>query len=179
MEMATETFCIDNRYTTPSVASQAEYSKPSRAFMTKRVEYNGQKLKPIDLRRMDAVDDNLDTTVTGEPAYYSAFDDVFILFPAPDTSSITIKVWSYDEPSVPTASSTLEIPTRYHTRLVIGVAYYMSLKELGHPNTDRLEARWVRSIESTKRDERRLKRGDSFQRVITEDELPETLLGTV
>ena len=114
MEMATKTLCIENRYTTPSVASQAEYAKPDRAFTIKRVEYNGQKLKPIDLRRMDAVDDNLDTTVTGEPAYYADFDETFILFPAPDTSSITIKVWTYDEPSVPTATSTLEIPTRYH-----------------------------------------------------------------
>ena len=177
MELATETFCIENRYTTPSVVDQAEYSHPARSFTIKRVEYDGVKLKPIDKRRMDAVDDNLDTTITGTPQYYTWFDGVFQLFPAPDTAGLDLKIWSYDEPSVPTDTSTLEIPTRYHPKLAIGTAYYMTLKELGHPNTGLLERRWLNSIQDVKRHERARKRGDSFQRVITEEELPTVTLG--
>ncbi len=139
LEMAQETFCIENRYSTTSVADQQEYATPSRMIGVKRVEYAGAKLKPIDFQRLDSINPNSTTLGTGTPQYYYYFDDSFGLYPVPSTAGDTIKIYTYDEPDIPTSSSVLEIPTQYHGKLVLGVAYYMRLKELGHPHVNRFE----------------------------------------
>ena len=69
-ELAQETFCIENRYTTASVANQKEYAVVSRALAIKRVEFDGVKLRPITLTQLDSIDLNTNTTVTGTPQYY-------------------------------------------------------------------------------------------------------------
>jgi hypothetical protein len=178
LEMASETFCIENRYTTTSVASQQEYATPTRALAIKRVEYDGEKLKPISFQQLDSIDLNTNTTITGTPQYYYHFDESIGLFPAPSTAGDTIKIYSYDEPSVPTSISTLEIPTRFHVYLVIGVAYYMSLKELGHPHVPRFEAQWMRSIDKVRRSIR-MRNKDNFNTVLREEDQPSTNLGMI
>jgi hypothetical protein len=178
LEMASETFCIENRYTTTSVASQQEYAVPSRLLAVKRVEYDGEKLRPISFTQLDSIDLNTNTTVTGTPQYYYHFDESFGLFPAPDTAGDTIKIYTYDEPSVPTSSSTLEIPTRFHGYLVIGVAYYMSLKELGHPHAPRFEIQWARAIDKVRKSVR-MRNKDQFATVLREEDQPSTHLGMI
>ena len=54
-EMALETRCIENRYTTTSVASQQEYDRPTRMISIKRVEYAGNKLKPITFQKKNSL----------------------------------------------------------------------------------------------------------------------------
>lgn len=178
MELAGETFCIENRYTTTSVASQQEYAIPTRALAVKRVEYDGQKLRPISFQQLDSIDLNTATTITGTPQYYYHFDESIGLFPAPSTAGKNITVYSYDEPSVPTSTSTLEIPTRFHGYLVVGVAYYMSLKELGHPHTPRFEVHWARAIDKVRRSVR-LRNKDNFHTVLREEDQPSTNLGMI
>jgi len=175
--LATEAECIENRYTTTTVASQQEYARPTRAFRLKRVEYNGQKLDVIDFRGLDSVYLNTTTAVTGTPQYYYEFDDVIGLYPTPDTASVTIKIYSYDYPSFPSTTSTLEVPVQYHRALVMGVRALMSPKELGHPNTGFYRDEWENALLEIKRQERRRKRGDKFRRVLREEDLPNTQLG--
>lgn len=178
LEMALQARCIENRYTTSSVASQKEYAVPSRMISVKRVEYNGAKLMPISFRKHDSINTSTSTTVTGTPQYYYFFDDVLGLYPAPSAASVTIKTYTYDEPSPTTASSTLEIPTQYHMYLVIGTAYYMSLKELGHPQTDRFRLQWEAALKKVLHAER-LKNKDALYQVMREEDLPSTLLGAI
>jgi len=184
LEMAQETFCIENRYTTTSVADQQEYATPSRMLGVKRVEYAGAKLKPIDFQRLDSINPNSTTLGTGTPQYYYYFDDSFGLYPVPSTAGDTIKIYTYDEPDVPTSSSVLEIPTQYHGKLVLGVAYYMSLKELGHPHVNRFEFQWNHvnnpnsAINQVKRAVK-MRNKDNFPIVKREEDLPGTLLGAV
>lgn len=184
LEMATETYCIENRYTTTSVASQQEYAVPSRMIAVKRVEYDSCKLKPIDFSRLDSIDLNTNTTVTGTPQYYYYFDDSFGLYPAPAESSKTIKIYSYDEPDRPTSTSSLEIPTQYHGYLIMGTAFYMTLKELGHPHVAMLERKWNspanpnNAIMKVKRAVR-LRNKDNFSIVRTEETMQQTTLGAV
>ena len=182
-ELAVETMCIENRYTTLSVVDQAEYTRPTRAISIKRVVYDSTeaniKLMPIDYRTLDSINPSITGSVTGTPQYYMNFDDVLEVYPTPDTSGKTILIYSYDMPDQTTDTSVLEIPMRYHNYLITGVAYLMSLKELGHPNTSRLAQEWYNSIEKVKRDVARLKRGDSFTRVKREEDLPGTLLGAI
>lgn len=179
LELANETYCIENRYTATSVASQAEYVRPTRAIAIKRITYNGEKLKPFTEREQDSLDLNTASAITGTPQYYWEFDDVLNLFPTPDTAGLTIKISSYDEPSIPTSTSTLEIPTRYHGKLVFGVAYYMSLKEVGHPSTGRLESQWAFARQDVLRWERQRKNRDMPARVKLEEDFPSTVLGAI
>jgi hypothetical protein len=177
-EMAGSIDCIQNRYVTTSVASQQEYAVPGRMVKIKRVEYDSQKLQPITFQQLDAIDVNTNTTVTGTPQYYYYWDDVFGLYPAPDTASVEIKIYSLDDPSPPTSVSTLEVPVQFHGYLVIGVAYYMSLKELGHPHTTRLEAQWLQSIERA-RTTWKMRNRDNFHVVTREEDLPQTVWGAI
>lgn len=179
MQLAIETECIENRYTTVSVASQQEYARPSRAISIKRVVYNGDKLKKINFRQLDSINLNTNTTVTGTPAYYIEYDETIFLHPVPSTAALTIEIHTIDEPSRPSNGSTLEVPSRYHTKLATGVAYLMSMKELGHPNTARLERLWFKAIEDVKEMERKRKRGDTFARVIREEDMLMTQIGVV
>lgn len=187
LELAGETFCIENRYTTTTVADQQEYAYPGRLLAIKRLNYTGSssgKLKPISFQKLDSIDLNTNTTITGSPQYYYHFDESFGLFPAPSTAGETITVYSYDQPSVPTASSTLEIPTQFHGYLIIGVAYYMSLKELGHPHTTRFEYQWNNPanpnncIMKTKRSIK-MRPKDTLPVVLVEEDQPSTNLGMI
>lgn len=184
LEMANETFCIENRYTTTSVADQQEYAVPSRMLAVKRVEFDSEKLRPISFQELDSIDLNTNTTVTGTPQYYYHFDESFGLFPTPSASGTTIKIYSYDQPSVPTSTSTLEVPSRFHGYLVIGVAYYMSLKELGHPHVQRLELQWnslanPNSAIAKVRRHIRMRNKDNFATVLREEDQPSTHLGMI
>ena len=178
MEFTSEIQCIENRYTTTTVASQQEYAVPSRMQQVYRLEYDSQKLQPIDFQQLDAIDLNTNTTVTGTPQYYYHFDSSFGLYPAPSTAGVTVTIYSYDQPSVPTILSTLEVPSQFHPYLVVGVAYYMSLKELGHPNTNRLQQQWLNSIEKAKITWK-MRRKDNFAVVKREENYPQTTWGMV
>lgn len=183
LEMATETHCIENRYTTTSVASQQEYAVPSRMIAVKRVTWDGNKLKPITPLQLDSIDQNSVTTTVGTPQYYYYYDDAFGLYPIPDSAK-TIKIHSCDEPDKPTSLTTLEIPTQFHGYLVIGVAYYMSLKELGHPHVQRFEFQWNgannrNSMIAKVRRSMRMRFKDQLHTVIREEDQPSTHLGMV
>jgi hypothetical protein len=177
--LARESLCIDNRYTTTSVADQQEYTKPTRAVQIKRVTFDSRKLDPLDMRMIDSINLNTTTTPTGTPQYYYWFDNVIGLYPIPSTASLTIEIWSYDYPSFPSATSTLEVPVQYHDALVFGVRAMMSPKELGHPNTSFYNEKWEQAVKDVRNMEKRRKRGDKFRRVITEEELINTQLGYV
>tara|TARA_R110000751_G_scaffold23464_1_gene64911 strand:- start:565 stop:1227 length:663 start_codon:yes stop_codon:yes gene_type:complete len=183
-EMALETLCIENRYTTTSVADQQEYAAPTRMLSIKRITYDGQKLKPMDFQRIDAIDLNSTSVVTGTPAYYYNWDEVFGLYPAPDTAAKTIKIYTYDEPDTVTSSSTLEIPTQFHHYLVYGVAYMMTLKELGHPHTALYERMWNspanhnNAIMKVKRSIK-LRNRDNLNIVKREEDLASTYMGAI
>ena len=184
LEMAEETFCIQNRYSTPSIANQQEYEVPNKMLAVKRITYDSEKLKPISLQQLDSIDLNTNTTVVGIPQYYYHYDDAFGLYPAPQEADKTILVHSYDQPSVPTDISTLEIPSRFHGYLVIGTAFYMSLKELGHPHVQRFEWMWNHAgnpnnaIMKAKRSVRMMNK-DNFNVVLKEEDQPSTNLGMI
>jgi hypothetical protein len=139
---------------------------------------------PIDFQKLDSIDLNTNTTVTGTPQYYYHFDDAVGLYPVPTEAGKTIKIYSYDQPDVPTSTSTLQIPSRFHNYLVIGVAYYMSLKELGHPHVALFERQWnspanphnaIRKV----RNAIKLRNKDSLPTVKREEDLPSTALGAI
>lgn len=176
LDLVNAGYHIENRYTQTTTASQEEYTKPSRAIAIKRVVYDGTKLKPIDKRQMDSMVIDDSSPATGTPEFYWEFDNVIGLYRVPSEAK-TLEIWTYDEPSKPTRTSTLEIRTNYHHHLVIGVVYYMCLKELGHPNTLLFERKWEQAKMKIVNEEAKRKQRDGFRRVIREEDVPNTIIG--
>ncbi len=169
LRVARECSCIEEDYTTTTVAAQAEYTIPTRASILKRVTYDGKKLTPIDRRQFDAMNAT-NSTSSGTPGYYIEEDSVITLYPTPD-DALTLKVCSLDEPDVPTTSSTLEIPSRYHDVLVDGLTFEMCPKDLGHPLTLYWEKKADRGIAGIMAHVAKRKRGDKFAVVKTEEQM--------
>lgn len=130
MELAQETFCIKNTYTTTSVASQRAYDFPSTALSIGRVEYDGQRVYPNDFVDDDGLTgNNPGDTSTGIPQNYQLWDDQIYFRPLPSASALTITIYSYDLPSQPTSVGTIDVPARYHLMLVDYALYCMLSKD--------------------------------------------------
>jgi hypothetical protein len=185
MELATNTYCIEKRINTTIVANQQEYDLVDKALAIKRVEYDSQKLMPIDFQKLDSIDLNTNTTVTGEPQYYYYFADAIGLFPVPTDNTKILKVFYYSAPTVITqAAQEVEVPLEYHHHLVIGTAFYMTMKELGHPHLPMYERLWnspgnPNSCINQVRRAVKMRNKDSMPVVKREEDLPGTLLGAI
>lgn len=183
LEMAQETFCIQNRYSQTTVASQEEYAIPARMLAVQRVTYDKQKLRPISPLQLDSIDFNTNTTVTGTPQYYYHVDESIGLYPVP-TEAKSLIITTYDQPEPTISGSTLQIPTRFHGFLVIGVCWHMSMKELGHPNTRMFEYQWNGAgnpnncINKVRKSIRHMNK-DQLSTVILEENQPSTPIGMV
>lgn len=168
MELANETNCIENIVTTSTVVDQREYTKPAEAVSIFRVEYDGNKLKPISFREDDAVTAHqTDTASSGRSNYYAEFEDTIFLRPTP-SEVVTLKVYSYNEPQLVTTSSVLDIPSRYHPDLCYFVLAEMYEKSKDVSGSNRYRQLWINSISKAKRQEKRRKRGDAFGYVLDE-----------
>lgn len=178
-EMAVKTNCIEAIYSTTSVASQDQYSKPTLAMGIRRITYNDKKLMPIDQRIYDSLIGGIGTAATGTSTYWWMYNDVINLYPIPDTTALTIKIWTYDEPSLTTFGGPITIPTPYHHLLVEGVCYHMASKEAGNPLVQMFGSKWEAGIEYVKEHMRRKKRGDNFARVHREEDMVSNNIGMV
>lgn len=175
--LATETNCIRNVYTASTVASQQEYSKPTRCMSIKRITYEGNKLYPIQMREDDALTlNNQSTTATGTPQYYFEWGDSFFLRPIPSAVG-TLKIYSFDEPDTVSSTSTIDVPTRYHYAIADYLCMMKAAKDKNFQASNFHQARWEKTVIDAKKFERKALRGDSFAHVINEEELPLTLIG--
>lgn len=171
MEMALRTRSIQKTYTTVSVANQNEYTKPSTTIETRAVYYDGRKLEVIDERQFDSLKTTFDTPPTGIPQNYFLWGDTYTLFPTPAEDGKAILIRSIDEPSVPTATSLIELPSWMHWKLVDGVAFYMISKEAGDPRINDFRAIWEANLDWAEHEVVRRKRADKFTRVKREEDL--------
>lgn len=180
LEIATETLCIERTYSTTTTSGTQEYAYPTNAIAIKRVTYNGQKLKVIDMREDDAVTGlDMSTTSTGTPQYYFIWNETISLRPIPDSSSATLKIWTYNEPASLTSTSTLEIPTVFHMKLVYYIVAEMAAKDSNAVAAKYYMDRWDRAKIDAKKWIKRSKRGDSFAVVKDDEQLVEAYLGFV
>lgn len=119
MELATKTLCLPNRYSTTSTAGTDELAVPTNAIAIRRVYYNNKALKPISLEeREEILGSSAATSVRGTPHAYCVEGETIFLVKTPSTSSLTIVIWTFDEPDTVTASSTLGVPSRYHPNII-------------------------------------------------------------
>lgn len=172
MELAQEAFCIRSVYTTSSVASQRVYDFPSLTLSIMRVEYDGQRIYPNDFIDDDALTgNNPNETVTGVPQYYQVWGSELYLRPVPSTSSLTIKIYSYNIPDTVTTTSTLDVPSRYHLMLVDYALYCMFAKDKNFNMAQYHYDLWKKSKELASKTERLRMVGDTYRVVKDMDEL--------
>lgn len=171
--------CVENTYTTTTVAGTQEYSLPARYIDIVRVTYNGTKLQPIDMRSYDELTwPNTSTSSNGTPSYYYYFSETIGLYPIPD-GAYTLKIWVVQAHDAVTSSSVLEIPEKYHNMLVDGVVSKMVAKEIGDPRVSFYAQLWQNHLMNAQNDWRKHKRGDKFSIVRTEERTPVTNFGAI
>ena len=178
LELAREAMCIERTYTTVSVQSQQEYDYPSNTIAIKRVTYDGDKLEPITMREDDALTlSDMTTTSTGRPKYYFVWNETLYLRPVPDTSALTIKIFSYNEPQEILTTSTFEIPCQFVPDTQYFVMAAMSAKEGDFQKATYYQNMWDKAVLKCKAWTRKRLRGDAFASVQDSDILPLSLLG--
>ena len=179
MELANETLCIQNKYTTPTVASQQAYAWPTRAISIKRVTYDGSKLDPIDMREDDAISlSNTTTTVTGTPQWYFSWERAIYLRHIPSAVA-DLDIWTYDIPDTVVATSALDVPASYHPSLIYYILAEMAMKDGDFALSDRYRGLWDTAKIRIKRLEAIKKRGDGPARIKDIDMLAQSSVGTV
>lgn len=182
LEIARETKMLEGRTTTTSTASTQSYAYPTGVLEIKRVEYDGAKLTPIDLRDDDALTLlNSNTTAEGTPIYYYDWENTVYLRPIPDTSADQIRIYYYKEPTaVTSASQTLEVPALFHMCIVDYVTAEMAMKDGSQAVAQLYFDKWYdKHMPAMKAWVRKRKTGDGFKVVKDESTLNGTLMGPV
>jgi len=160
---------IEATYTTSTVASQQEYAYPSNTLEIKRITYNGRKLEPISMIEDDLLTGhNQSTTSTGTPATYFVWNETISLRPIPDSVG-TLKIYSFNEPSVLTINSAIEVPTLFHMDLVNFMVSEMAAKDKQWEHArfylDKFNVACVEALQYS----RKKQRGDAMPVVQTEE----------
>lgn len=178
MELARESNCIRRVYTSPTVIGTQEYAKPTNTISIKRVTFNGAKLTAIDMREDDALTgNNADTGAQGTPVYYYEWGSSIFLRPVPDEVG-TLKIFAFDQPQTVSATSTLDVPERYHHDIAIYILAFMALKDKNPQMHQTYKGLWDDLVLKAKASERKLLRGDSFRGVQDENTLYSTWIGS-
>lgn len=161
LRAAKKTRCISTSATQSTVAGTAAYTAPAYASEIWRVTYEGRKLQPIDRREYDSVNPNAATS-SGSPTYYLLEGETITLYPTPGAIG-SLVVYYYGIPTaVPTSSTTLEIPARYHDVLMTGLTAEMCPKDVGNPLTVVWSGRFERELNEMEAHVRKARRGDAF-----------------
>jgi hypothetical protein len=181
MELAKEGFLIEKVATTTTTSGTQEYAFPTNAFAIKKLTYDGEPLEHMSFREDDLLTGgDQDSTTTGDPLGYVTFAQVIYLRPLPDSSTATLKIWSYNHPSgVPTVTSTLDIPDEWHIHLTNFLLREMSAKNKNYEGARYYGALWAKTVQDAIEFGKKKQRGSNFRIVQNTDVLPTSILGVV
>jgi hypothetical protein len=177
--LAEEAMVIQNIYTATSVADQREYAWPTTAMAIKRIEFDGNKLRYMTFREDDAFTiSQADTTESGTPDYYSLWDRTIFLRPIPSTASLTIKIYTYDRPTLlSSGSSNLATPEYFRKDIVTFCVANMAMKDGNEAVANMYFQKWERAVKAAIRWQKKRLGADGPKVVKNVDCLPSTYLG--
>lgn len=180
MILARETRCIERVYTTTTTSGTREYAVPTLALGIKRITYNGQKLEPYSFR----VDDlftvlNESTTSTGSPKFYVFWNRTLYLRPIPDSSSGTLRIYTFNKPDETESGGTLDVPEAYHLMLADYLLWRFAAKDQNFQAAQYWEAQWQERLKEAKRAVRKEKTGDAYTQVIDDESMPVNVVGAL
>jgi hypothetical protein len=175
--LAKEALAIENTYSTPTVASQQEYTYPANAISIKRITCDGERLTRIKLREDDLLTGfDAATTQTGKPTHYALWNRIIYLRPVPATV-VTLKIFTYDHPQEVSSTSVLDIPETFHLELTTFVLWRMCMKDQNFQAANYYKPQWDEVVERAKKWARKRIIGDSFNVVRDEEDLADTTWG--
>ena len=179
IELAKKALLIEKTYTTTSVADQREYAWPTNAIAIRRIEYDGTKLRKTDFRQDDTLTlSQADTTQTGVTEFYQIWDRIIYLRPIPASDGLTIKIFTYDMPSLQSVgNSNLDTPAHLHMDIVNFVVSNLAAKNQDTNTAQYYKNLWDRAVVEARRWQSKRKRADNPARVKNVDELPSTVFG--
>jgi hypothetical protein len=90
-----------------------------------------------------------------------------------------LEIFTFNEPQVITATSTLEVPTHFHLDLVYFICAAMAMKDSNEKVHQMYEQKWQSTLMKAKKWARLNKRSDSFTNVQDEEHLIGGYLGLV
>jgi hypothetical protein len=167
--LAKEAKLIESTYTTPTVASQQEYTWPDAVIAIKRITWNGKALDRITFREDDILTGrNASTSATGEPRGYALFDRVIYLRPVP-ASVYTLKLFTFDQPQEVSSTSVIDVPEEFHLDLVNYLLWQMAAKDQNFEAARYYREQWTAAVERAKRWSRKRLTADGFN-VVRDDE---------
>lgn len=177
MQICDEGYCVERRYSSSTVAGTQEYDFPTNAIAIKRVTWDGRKLTLIDMLEDDAVTGlNQTTTDQGNPEYYWIWNRTLSLRPIPGSVG-TLRLWTYNvQAAISSASSTIEIPSQHHMRLVNYLLHAMAAKDENYTAADYYLKLWERDKIEIRKSMRKIKRADKFTTVKDENMVVETFI---
>jgi hypothetical protein len=181
MILATETNCIEaSDSTTTTVSGTQSYAFPTNFISVKRVEWNGRRLKRVDMREDDLLTAMAaDTTTTGDPTYYFEWNGYVYLREIPGSAE-TLKFFGYKQPtalSTSPVSSSLSVPARYHTSLINYVTAHIAAKDKDFEGLQSFMKLWEQDLQRARVYEKRRQRMDQFSYVRTEEQMSHTEFG--
>lgn len=180
-QLATEALVIEAKDTSiATVSGTRSYAYPSLFIAIKRIECNGIKLKPIEFREDDTITlNNSATTQTGQPQFYTIWNDQILLRPIPD-AVYTLTIYGHKEAALlTTASSTLSVPVRCHSSLINYAASMIAAKDENWTMSQKFMDMWMADVARHRAWTAKKKRTDGFAVVKDEASLAETFLGSV
>jgi hypothetical protein len=143
LELAREAMCIEQVYTTTTVAGTQEYSFPTNTIAIKRVTYDGKVLYPITYQEDDTVTVfNASTASQGIPQWYTVWNDTISLRPIP-SDALTLKIYSFNEPQALSVTSTLEVPSLFHGHIVDFLLSRMYSKDKDFNSASYYDRKWM------------------------------------
>lgn len=169
MELALESWCIEQTFLAPTVVGTSEYDFPGNSIGIKRITYDGRRLNKITFRQDDYLTGgNQNSTTQGTPNAYAEWNETFYLRPIPD-AVYNLKVFAFIEPQPVTSTSVLEVPSRYHLYMVDYLLYRMYAKDKDFNSAQFFENKWEKNKGKAVSQEKRKRRADAFA-VVQEDE---------
>lgn len=178
MELAQKAWVIQATDTETTVSGTQAYDYPSRAFSIKRVDYDGNKLAPVDQRDYDELTfSNVSTVQPGAPQYYYEWNRQLYLYPVPDDAK-TLTVQSYKMPApITSGDQTLSVPLENHYSLLGYVLWRMAAKDSNEAVGRMYENDWKASVMEARKLSRRRLRSDVAATVKDVDSLTITGFG--
>lgn len=176
--LATDALMIEKKSTASTVIGTRAYDYPTRCIAFKRIEYEGQKLMPIDSRDDDQLTlNNASSAEQGTPQYYFIWNGQIYLRPVPAAVG-TITYYYYSEAKPVESGDTLEIPTLFHLDIVNFVVSELAAKDLNADIAAFYNGKWEKGLQKALQWKRRRTIGDSFKAVKDEEAIAYNILGT-
>lgn len=172
MQLAADTKIIQASTSFPTVIGQRAYDYPSNYIALVRLEYNSQRLDPIEFIEDDVITlTNSGSTDRSTPRFYTIWNKQILLRPLPDAVQ-TVTVYGYKQPgSITISDVSLDIPSEFQPDLVYFMLWRMCIKDGNLQLASYYQKLWAEAVMRARQWQRE-RESDQFQVVKDYQSIP-------